>query len=309
MGNWRCARDLGGGSSGHPSFDSAPHGAPEVSKDFRAVDSQGSSGDQDRATGSRGEQWRQVASSFLKRSAADMGEQGSMKRFRSKSLEWLVASQNQLQVMTGKGWEHFVVMPGMAPRTWPCITLAIDQGPDGWCAANFLRSQRVNFLLLRDPAHRRHNDALHALRDAGLYSCMCLLVCVLNADHAPWGEARRGFPSKRDIGVMQALICLGDFCVCARCSDGDPLEIARSVHGNMVCSDRVPGCSGRVAHAGMWPQVVASLEASGGRLQARRQSHIVPDFPGVAVPHTGRPRAVASSRGSRGGDGGSLAGR
>lgn len=161
----------------------------QVSKDFRAEDELDvEAGVEDQPAAE--ESWRVAAAGFLKRE----GGEGQRKRFRGKSLEWLLASQNQLDVMIGGGWERFVVAEHPAdrgdPTTWPTLTLAIDQGPDGWSAAQFLRWKRVCFLLLRDPAHRRHNDALLAMRDCGLWNYMALLICVLNADHAPWGEAR-----------------------------------------------------------------------------------------------------------------------
>ena len=57
-------------------------------------------------------------------------------------------------------------------------------------SCKLLKYKGLCMVVLRDPPHRRYNDTLLALRDAGLYPVVCVLVCVLNSDHAPWGECR-----------------------------------------------------------------------------------------------------------------------
>lgn len=162
--------------------------------------------------------WVKAAQQYLRRERPEDEQEGGSKRRRVKSLEFLLAADNQLQTMTGRGLEDFQVPAEREkrdhPGKWHVLTLAMDQGPDGWSAFNFLKSRHLCFLVLRDPAHRRWNDTRLALKDCGLYSVVTLFCCLLNSDHAPWGECRWFFA------------CLGR--VCAQSSGFQ--------HGGMVCA-------------------------------------------------------------------------
>lgn len=186
--------------------------ARQVQKDFRdrsdyvedvAPASTSSMGD---------EAWVASALEFLTKESQKDPADRSQRRWRAKAYEWLLCTNNQLQVMSGCGWDAWRIpaKPEERPpvEAWGVLTLCIDQGPDGWSAQHFLRDRGVCFALLHDPCHRRWNDTLLALRDTGLYGAMCVLVCMLNADHAPWGECRRG------AGVVTPCVrqCLGRGC-------------------------------------------------------------------------------------------------
>ena len=58
---------------------------------------------------------------------------------RKKALQWLMSTQKQLNTVLGGGWELFKKLTGVNEAEWPCVSLQIDQGSDGFSAANFLQ--------------------------------------------------------------------------------------------------------------------------------------------------------------------------
>ncbi len=86
-----------------------------------------------------------AARSFLSRGmegGADAVEKTDPKpkKYRSKALEWGLAVDNALAVVTGFGFEKYDVKlmmgnaesPGTCPFLWPTLSIAPDQGPDGF---------------------------------------------------------------------------------------------------------------------------------------------------------------------------------
>jgi len=120
------------------------------------------------------------------------------KVYRLKAYAWLVQSEKMLRASCGfSGWDHFqVVQPGATslppdPLSWPMCCISIDQGTDGWCAANFLQySMRCNVVVLKDPAHRTWNDVQLAMQDARLWPLALAMSTVVSCDHGPWSEHR-----------------------------------------------------------------------------------------------------------------------
>lgn len=226
--------------------------ARQVQKDFRdrsdyvedvAPASTSSMGD---------EAWVASALEFLTKESQKDPADRSQRRWRAKAYEWLLCTNNQLQVMSGCGWDAWRIpaKPEERPpvEAWGVLTLCIDQGPDGWSAQHFLRDRGVCFALLHDPCHRRWNDTLLALRDTGLYGAMCVLVCMLNADHAPWGECRRG------AGVVTP---------CVRQGLGRGCRGAVSFGGGRHGRGRVRMCAGvfRRMFVFMWVSLVCMLSS------------------------------------------------
>ena len=81
------------------------------------------------------------------------------KRERKKAISWLLGLDKMLQVMTGQGLARFQQEADLAqrahPSTWPILTVATDQGSDGWSASYYLLFQMsLGMLLLRDTSHR-----------------------------------------------------------------------------------------------------------------------------------------------------------
>ena len=112
--------------------------------------------------------------------------------YRKKAYEWLLASNHALETMFAQGWRSFQIPEdcSMSPESWPCITCALDQGSDGFCAVHFLEHVRVNILVVNDASHRVWNDAQLALKDSGCWSLCMIGLVLLNLDHGPWEGAR-----------------------------------------------------------------------------------------------------------------------
>ena len=77
------------------------------------------------------------------------------------------------------------------PSEWRFLTIAIDQGSDGWCAVFYLcYVLQACIVFAFDPSHRSWNDTAGSLKDAGLHGVILLLIIIMNMDHGPWKEAR-----------------------------------------------------------------------------------------------------------------------
>lgn len=143
--------------------------------------------------------WQTQAEQFwsvqMGRCSIDGMAKGAPKRHRTKAKAWLSACDHMLVAMTGSGFKHFVQPTVEAergpPASWPCITLSIDQGSDGWAGAMWLqRRANVNCLVLFDVSHRAWNDCCLALRDSQMWSTVLLLQVCMNLDHGPWQDGR-----------------------------------------------------------------------------------------------------------------------
>jgi len=130
--------------------------------------------------------------------------------FRKKARSWLSAIDKQLRVATSEGLSQFQQPEDIAsraePRLWPCLTLAIDQGSDGWAASMYLlRKQNLNILLQFDPSHRAWNDAQAGLQKAKLWGSVLLLQLTMNLDHGPWSNARWHSSIKEAANVFSSM--------------------------------------------------------------------------------------------------------
>ena len=88
------------------------------------------------------------------------------------------------------------------PGSWPCLTIPIDQGSDGWCAVNWMVWKAgLNVLQLFDPSHRVWNDCQNACKDSFYWAsmvvlCVCRKRCVTfikNAKVDTLGECHSQF--------------------------------------------------------------------------------------------------------------------
>ena len=95
---------------------------------------------------------------------------------------------------TGLRWPDWCFPGEVKPNQWhtmPVLSLAVDQGSDGWSAGQFLmRSQRACMVLFKDLNHRLWNDTWNAVKHSGLKALMTVAIVVLNSDHGPWHDAR-----------------------------------------------------------------------------------------------------------------------
>jgi hypothetical protein len=98
--------------------------------------------------------WKDIARNFWVKSAADTDAQtGKRKKLhRTKVYEWICATTHMLHIAMGVTWEYFIVDAAKQLSTnaklWPCCTICIDQGSDGWSAVHFLTSLSANILIL-----------------------------------------------------------------------------------------------------------------------------------------------------------------
>ena len=74
------------------------------------------------------------------------------------------------------------------PSTWPCATVCVDQGSDGWCALHFLVALGLNLIILFDWKHRTWNDVQLSLKDSNLWLVVVLTTVILNVDRGPWNN-------------------------------------------------------------------------------------------------------------------------
>ena len=96
--------------------------------------------------------WQQLSMEFWK-DAADAGPQ-PRPLCRTKENEWLVTVTSMLLVATDETFEAFVQPPDVSKRdpdvaTWRSITIAIDQGGDGWSACQHMKHLGVKFFTSR----------------------------------------------------------------------------------------------------------------------------------------------------------------
>ena len=97
-----------------------------------------------------------------------------------------------LQIATGAGWKQFMHMEAdTSPlHTRPMITVAVDQGGDGWSGLHYLQSKRARLTMVNDTSHRVWNDTQLGLQDCRLYTQCLLTTIAMNLDHGPWAGAR-----------------------------------------------------------------------------------------------------------------------
>lgn len=117
--------------------------------------------------------WIERARQFFKGAKAEdpgaTSRDSQAKLFRAKSREWVLVVDQMLRLRTGEGLAKFVVDGQTAamtpPRSWPNLSLSVDQGGDGWCALNWLLSNmKVNAFVISYPCHRCWNDCKKGAR-------------------------------------------------------------------------------------------------------------------------------------------------
>ena len=143
-----------------------------------------------------GRHWGDLAHYFLH----GHGARKPTKKHRLKVFAWLRSTNNALKTVLGIGWSKFKVDDLKHIRTASSMTLAVDQGSDGWSAGQFLLDSSYNVCLLGDLSHRLWNDSRLALSDAGIRHLMTATTVAMNSDHGPWKE-QRWFNSLREAAV------------------------------------------------------------------------------------------------------------
>eukprot|EP00971_Amphidinium_carterae_P227410 4510577-Amphidinium_carterae.1 len=114
---------------------------------------------------------------------------------RSGAKQWLQASDRQLRVATGMGWEHYVFEPAHTekPEEANVVCISLDQGSDQWAGVNYLLFQRAVCLIpFRDPMHRLWNDVMGAVKRSSLYPLSLMLSIAMSTDSGPWRGSKWG---------------------------------------------------------------------------------------------------------------------
>lgn len=116
---------------------------------------------------------------------------------RQDAFHWLLCAQHILTSMAGTSLDRFIMRCSKndpwpsEPTSWRSLSIALDQGADGWSACNFLANGcQANVTILPDASHRVWNDSLLAMSDAGLSGAMFGFVVLLNLDSGPWESAK-----------------------------------------------------------------------------------------------------------------------
>ena len=138
-----------------------------------------------------GETWLWLSGSLLRDDDEETRAKiRKRKLHRTKAYEWLLAVSHMVLIATGSQLTRYQQVEDKAarkdPATWPCATVCIDQGSDGWSACHWLIHLRHNILLLHDWCHRVWNNVELAIADMGWRYTVLLGVIMLNLDHGPW---------------------------------------------------------------------------------------------------------------------------
>ena len=93
---------------------------------------------------------------------------------------------------------------------WKCLTISADQGPDMWCAQNWLDWK--GFVTIREPDqnHGWHNDWLGTGFDCGLGPLMFAMCVALNFVFLPFRDGRFGRALVCTVNEMRALSNVND---------------------------------------------------------------------------------------------------
>lgn len=142
-------------------------------------------------------EWQREARAFLERQRGVKGEPAAKAkaRYRTGARAWIVGVDKQLRSTIGSGLRRFVQPVSLEERgnpvSWPVLSVALDQGSDGWSAVMYLqRRANMNLIVMFDPSHRAWNDSKAALQQAGLWSAALLLQITMNLDHGPWRDGK-----------------------------------------------------------------------------------------------------------------------
>lgn len=125
----------------------------------------------------------------------ESGENKKKPLHRKKAFWWLVCADSMMRRSVGEGLAFFESTNADGTekplQDLPVLTVAVDQGADGWSAVNWmLYRQQLSALVLCDSAHRLWNDYRLAVSGAGMWSIVPLFAVVLNLDCGPWSDNR-----------------------------------------------------------------------------------------------------------------------
>ena len=139
---------------------------------------------------------------------------------RLAALDFCVALDWMIQAVAGHGLVHFIEpdAPGggeakpMGDKSM--LLLTIDQGSIGMAALWFMMSVHMRMFPLFDLCHRCHNDALNAVKEAGMHTSLLLTIIIFNLSYGPFKG--QSFWEQQCDGAKELV---------GRCSQDDPLVL------------------------------------------------------------------------------------
>ena len=137
--------------------------------------------------------WHSTASKWLrKRQANPEAENPKRKLHRKAAHQWLACLDSIVQKWCGAGLSHWVPHPPVPPRHWPYLSIAADQGSDGFSAQFWLKyAFHGNIDFTADLSHGVWRDTEAVWSSLGLAPFVRLMVIVFNLAHGPWEEGVR----------------------------------------------------------------------------------------------------------------------
>jgi hypothetical protein len=99
------------------------------------------------------------------------------------------------------GAEVELIPPALDER--PFLKLMVDMDATNLAAANYLWAMGVRGFHDTDPAHRHDNDAMLAIKRAGLFPAMAKLTMLANVNRGPWLGG--GFMEQKSEGMAMHL--------------------------------------------------------------------------------------------------------
>ena len=123
-------------------------------------------------------------------------KKGKPKVHRRKSYQWLVAVDNALRAISGKGLKDFQITEEelanpSSPLEWPLLMGVADKGPDGVCSVNYCRKLRINMDMFWDGSHGAWGGGRDGIQAAGLGTHVFLMNIAYNAGHGEWKDGTR----------------------------------------------------------------------------------------------------------------------
>lgn len=111
--------------------------------------------------------WKIEAQASWKNQGEDHDATKQKKLCRKPAHAWILATDRQMMITLGVGYNHFLPVGGEPPSQWPLAVVAMDEGSDGVCATNYLiYNLKAGLVRLREP----HLEQFHRL----LERCGCV---------------------------------------------------------------------------------------------------------------------------------------
>lgn len=141
------------------------------------------------------QKWIRTALKWMKK-PAETKDEGDVKYFRKKTYKWLCTLDAILQKCTGHNLMHWSQPEHYQNRQhwskWPYLSLAADQGSDGFAASWFMKNfLKLNCESVWDPNHGVWRDIELTWSSLKLGPFVRLMTIVMNMTHGPWESGER----------------------------------------------------------------------------------------------------------------------